>query len=367
MKPILIPVFLTAALAAYQSQQPSSEAPPNIEEYSPRSTLVVPQHIVKRAKYPFVDIHLHPQAQTREQADKLVEAMDSLNMRVMVNSFVRGGQGDALRKRIEVLKERAPDRFLVMGNIDYKGIDDPDFPARAAAQVEQNYKDGARGLKVWKDLGMMLKDGSGQLLPVDDPRLDPAFEVCARLKMPVLIHTADPKPLWDPMDKYNERWLELKQFGQRARPANGPSWETLIGQQHHLFEKHPRTIFIAAHFGWLGNDLGQAGAFLDAHPNVYLDCAAMVEDLARQPRFARQFFIRYQDRVLLGKDTWNPSEYGTYFRIFETDDEYFDHDRKRHGIWKAYGLDLPDDVLKKLYYKNALRIFPDLSPAGFPR
>ena len=351
MRFIIALLFAAATLTAQKM---------SIEDYQPKSTLVVPQHIVQRAKYPFIDIHLHPQASTPEQARQLIEGMDSINLRVMVNSFVNGGFGEPLRKRIQTLKNQAPDRFVVFGNIDFTGIDQPDYPARAAAQVEQNYKDGARGLKVWKNFGMMLQDGKKHLVPVDDPRFDQVFEVCARLKLPVLIHTADPRPLWEPMDQFNERWLELKQFGRRRHRTGVPPWETLMKEQHNLFARHPNTIFIAAHMDWLANDLGQLGELLDRLPNVYVEIAAVIEDLARQPRFARQWFVRYQDRVLFGKDTWNPAEYPTYFRILETADEYFDHDRKRHGIWKAYGIDLPDEVLQKLYYKNAMGILPGL-------
>jgi predicted TIM-barrel fold metal-dependent hydrolase len=140
-----------------------------------------------------------------------------------------------------------------------------------------------------------------------------------------------------------------------------------MGEQHRLFAKHPKTKFINAHLGWLGNDLGQLGRLLDRLPNVYTEIGAVVEELARQPRFAKQWLIQYQDRVMFGKDTWRPQEYHTYFRILESADEYFDHDRKHHGLWKAYGLELPDEVLKKLYYKNALKVVPGFSASGFPQ
>jgi predicted TIM-barrel fold metal-dependent hydrolase len=134
----------------------------------------------------------------------------------------------------------------------------------------------------------------------------------------------------------------------------------LIAEQHRLFARHPRTIFINAHFGWLGNDLARLGRLLDRLPNVHTEFGAVIEELGRQPRFARQFFERYQDRILFGKDTWRPDEYATYFRVLETADEYFPHDRKHHGLWNLYGLDLPEAVLKKIYYENALRIVPGI-------
>jgi predicted TIM-barrel fold metal-dependent hydrolase len=215
---------------------------------------------------------------------------------------------------------------------------------------------------------MDLKDSKGERVHVDDPRFDKLFELCAAYKKPVLIHTAEPASFFQPMDKYNERWLELKQIPSRARPPERyPSWETIMGEQQRLFAKHPKTMFINAHLGWLGGNLGELGRQMDRLPNMYTEIGAVLAELGRQPRFAREWFIRYQDRVLFGKDTWAPTEYHTYFRVLESADEYFDYYRKRHAFWKMYGLDLPDEVLKKLYYKNALRLIPGLSAEGFPK
>ncbi|HBY60881.1 MAG TPA: amidohydrolase [Solibacterales bacterium] len=350
-------VFALAALAAL-AQTPAAVT---IEEYEPKSTLVVPRTEIKRAKYPFVDVHLH----IADRPDELLRTMDSLNMRVMVSSFVRGGVGEPLKKRIESLRAASPDRFVVFGNIDYRGLDEPGYAERAAAQVEQDLRAGSRGLKVWKDFGMMLKDKDGKRVPADDPRFDKVFEVCAKYQAPVLIHTADPKQFWDPIDKYNERWLDLKLHPNRARTGE-PSWDTLIAEQHRLFARHPRTIFINAHMGWLAFDLARLGAVLDKLPNVYLDLSATIVELGRQPRAARAFFTRYQDRVLFGKDTWRADEYANYFRTVETADEYFDHERKYQGVWKIYGMDLPDEVLRKLYYRNALRVIPGIPRELFP-
>ncbi len=188
------------------------------------------------------------------------------------------------------------------------------------------------------------------------------------VNIPVFIHSGEPASFFDPQDKYNERWLELKQFPNRARPPERyPSWEQVMSEQRHLFAKHPKTTFISAHLAWLGGDLGRLGAMLDTLPNVYTEIGAVLAEIARQPRFARDWFIKYQNRVLFGKDIWEPSEYHYYFRVLETADEYFDYYRKRHAFWKMYGLNLPDDVLKKLYYKNALRVIPGIDPAGFPK
>jgi len=286
-------------------------------------------------------------------------------MRTMVN--LSGGYGDRLKRNVEALGAVGGERIVVFANIDFSGIDDPDYPDRAAAQLEQDVNNGARGLKIFKNLGLTTQDTQGRRIPVDDARFDKLFETCGRLKIPVLIHTAEPSPLFEPMDRHNERWLELKLYPRRARPPERfPGWESIMAEQHRLFARHPNTIFIAAHLGWLGGDLARLGKLLDRLPNVYTEFGAVIEELGRQPRTAREFYIKYQDRVLFGKDTWRPNEYATYFRVLETADEYFPHDRKHHGLWRLYGLDLPGEVLKKLYYKNALRIIPGLSAEGFP-
>lgn len=339
----------------------------SIEEYEPKSTLVVPQHPVTRAKYPFIDVHNHQNSlMPREQLDQLVRDMDAIHLQVMVN--LSGRNGDYLKRGVENLKGHYPNRFIVFANIDFNNIDDPGYGKRTADQLEQDVRNGAQGLKFFKNFGMEVKDSKGERIHVDDPRFNLLFETCARLKIPVLIHTAEPASFFQPIDKYNERWLELKQFPQRARPPERyPSWETLMNEQHNLFARHPKTIFINAHLGWMGGNLGELGRLMDRLPNMYTEIGAVLAELGRQPRSAREFFLKHGDRVLFGKDTWNPVEYHTYFRVLETADEYFDYYRKRHAFWKMYGLDLPDEVLKNLYYKNALRIIPGIDASVFPR
>jgi len=357
MKALLLAILFSAALTAQTM---------SIEEYEPKSTLVVPEHIVTRAKYPFIDVHNHQYGLNPDKVDNLVKDMDGINLRIMVN--LSGGYGDKLKQNVAILKDRYKDRFVVFANVDFSNIDAPDYGQRAAAQLEQDVRNGAQGLKLFKNFGMDLKDTKGQRIHVDDPRFDPVWDMCARLKIPVLIHTGEPWSFFQPQDRFNERWLELKQFPQRARPPDRyPSWETLMAEQHHLFASHPKTIFINAHLGWLGGNLGELGRLMDQMPNMYTEIGAVLAELGRQPRFAREWFIKHQDRVLFGKDTWAPDEYHYYFRVLETADEYFDYYRHRHAFWKMYGLDLPDDVLKKLYYKNALRIIPGLNAAGFPQ
>jgi predicted TIM-barrel fold metal-dependent hydrolase len=348
---------------------PAKAAPQtmSIEDYEPKSTLVVPQHPVARARYPFIDVHNH---QDRDQSEaavaQIVREMDAMNMRVMVN--LSGGQGAELVRGLATLKGRYPKRFVVFANLDLTGIDESGWGERAARQLEENVRRGAQGLKIFKNFGMTVRDRQGRRVAVDDPRLDPIFEKCGALGIPVLIHTAEPRSFFEPQDRFNERWLELKEFPQRARPPDRyPPWEELIGEQHRLFARHPRMKFIDAHLGWLGGDLARLGRLFDALPNVYTEIGAVLAELGRQPRFAREWFIKHQDRVMFGKDTWAPSEYPVYFRVLETADEYFDYYRKRHAFWKMYGLDLPDEVLKKLYYKNALSVIPGLDRSDFPK
>ncbi|MCC6586498.1 MAG: amidohydrolase family protein [Bryobacterales bacterium] len=338
----------------------------SIEEYKPKSTLVVPAHLKPRAKFAFVDVHGHPRGLfAPDRIDQLVKEMDALNMGAMVD--LDGRWGDALKRNVDLARSKYPDRFVVFCNLDYAGIDDPKWSAKAAAQLEKDVKNGAAGLKIYKNLGMDVRDSKGRV-PVDDPRLDPVWDMAAKLKIPVLIHTADPAPFWQPQDSHNERWLELKEMpGRKRSPEKYPPWETIIAEQHRMFKKHPKTTYINAHLGWYGNNLGELGRLMDEMPNMYTEIGAVLAELGRQPRFAKQWFIRYQNRVLFGKDTYAPSEYPYYFRVLETADEYFDYYRRRHAFWQMYGLDLPDEVLKKLYYKNALRIIPALNSKAFPQ
>ncbi len=338
------------------------------EEYDPPSTLVVPAHEITRARYPFVDVHNHQWQMPTQDLDETVAAMDALNMAVMVNLSGRAGDDDHLAGCLENVRANQPGRFLVFTNLDYEGIEQPGWGERMAQQVADDVALGAAGLKIYKSLGMRVRDASGARVPVDDERIDPVWKKCGELGVPVLIHSADPAPFWQPWDARNERWLELKEKPERKRePGVDPSWEELIAEQTRVFAKHSGTTFINAHMGWMANDLDRLGRLLDEHPNVVTEIGAVLAELGRQPRHAARWFERYQDRVLFGKDAWAPGEYHVYFRVLETDDEYFDYYRRRHGHWKMYGMALPDEILRKLYYENALRLFPQLDRDLFPR
>ena len=343
--------------AGAQSQSPARV--PTIDEYQPKSTLVVPEHKPGRAKFPFVDIHSHHWNPTPEHVDQVVKEMNTINLRVLVN--LSGGTGESLKRTLAVMKGRYPNRFVVFANLSYDDLDSPGYGKRAAARLEQDVKNGAQGLKIFKDFGMELKYANGERVHVDDPEFDPIWEKCAELKIPVLIHIAEPSPFFGPWDYHNERWEELREFPQRARPPSKyPPFETLIAERDRMFAKHPRTNFIAAHLAFHGNDLQRLGKLFDTHPNVYVDIAAVLAELGRQPYSAHDFLVKYQDRVLMGKDIYDVNEYQWYFRALETRDEYFEYYRKRHAFWRIYGFQVPDDVLKKIYYENAMKLVPGL-------
>lgn len=336
----------------------------DFEQYNPPSTLKVPQHPVTAARYPFIDIHNHQNSMDEKALQGLVADMDKMNMRVMVN--LSGRNGERLAQMTASIHEHYPDRFVVFANIDFTGIGNPGWTEKAVAQLEADEKSGAAGLKIFKNLGFSVQDVNGQRVRVDDERLAPIWEACGRLKLPVLIHTADPAPFWEPMDNNNERLLELKTRPGRKRSDTDPApWQTLINEQHNIFRKHSNTTFIAAHFGWYANDLQHLDSLLTALPNVVVEFGAIIAELGRQPQQARSFFQKYQDRILFGKDSWVPDEYPTYFRTLETNDEYFPYHKKYHAFWAMYGMGLSDEILRKVYYRNALRIVPKINKKSF--
>ena len=334
------------------------------EEYNPKPTLVVPGDSIYKAKFPFIDVHGHQFKMATQDLSELIADMDKLNEAIMVN--LSGRSGEQLQNALKNVNENYPNRFAIFANIDFEGAGVEGWIDKTVNQFEQDVKNGAKGLKVYKSLGMYNKDSNGNRLKIDDPRLGPIWEKCAELGVPVLIHSADPKSFWEPFDKDNERWLELKTHPRRKRGDDNPApWETIIKEQHNMFKNHPNTTFINAHMGWYANDLGTLGKLLDELPNMNVGIGAIIAELGRQPRYAREFFIKYQDRILFGKDSWKPEEFPTYFRVLESSDEYFPYHKKYHAFWAMYGLDLPDEVLKKVYYKNALRIVPGLDKSLF--
>ena len=343
----------------------------DIEEYSPKSSLVVEENPKNSAKFPFVDVHSHQWKMPVMDFSNLVAEMDSLNMAYMINlsgsgfAAFAGNQGLmdlTLTESLENIKKQGvTNRFGVFVNVDFNKIDDADFGTNNVEIIKDAVEQGVIGLKVYKNLGLNLKDNSGERVKVDDKRLNPIWEICGELNIPVLIHSGEPSPFFEHIDKHNERFLHARQKPQSFRNSDEyPSFDEVMQEQYNMFKNNPNTTFINAHLGWYGNDLDKMSAQLDDLPNVYTEIGAVIAELGRQPIRARRFFVEHQDRVLFGKDTYKKSEFDVYFRILETSDEYFDYYRKRHAHWKMYGLNLPDSILKKLYYKNARKLFPNI-------
>lgn len=376
-KLLILGIAATLNLNAQQIAIGTSESGEiSFEEYTPKSTLVVESNIITSAKFPFIDIHNHQFGMnTKEKLDEIVTDMDKLNMAVMINLSGRGWTRDieqsnaTLEGYVKAVKNNYPNRFIIFTNIDFNGISEPGWTERAVKMLEEDVKvRGAQGLKIYKSLGFNVKNDDGTVVAVDDARIDPVWDMAGKLGIPVLIHTAEPASFWNPMDKYNERWLELKTHPGRGRDTSKGdySFEELIDQQHNVFRKHKNTTFINAHMGWYANDLKKLDSLMIALPNTYVEIGAVIAELGRQPRTANKFFTKYQDRILFGKDSWKPEEYVTYFRVIETEDEYFEYHKKYHAFWPMYGMGLSDEVLKKLYYKNALKILPGIDKSLFP-
>lgn len=334
----------------------------DFESYDPPSSLVVPVSDVRKARFPFVDVHSHHFRMAEQDLNKLIAEMDQLNMKVIVNLSGRGGH--YLKAMADNIKAHGyEDRILLFTNIELRTIDEPDWSENTVKQIEYDIDNGARGLKLYKSQGMFNQDKNGERIKITDPRLQPIWDVCGRHGLPVLIHAADPAAFWQAHDSLNERWLELKLIPSRKREDNDPApWESIINEQLDLFRQNPGTNFISAHFSWFANDLTHLGKLLDEIPNMYIETGAIIAELGRQPRRAFKFFNQYQDRILFGKDAYNVEEYYTYFRVFESADEYFPYYKRYHAFWKMYGLDLPDSILKKLYYQNAFNLIPGIKP-----
>jgi predicted TIM-barrel fold metal-dependent hydrolase len=375
-----LPRMLTLALLALVLLPWESEAqfrrrdreptvpPPAITEYKPRSTLVVPEHPVPRARFPVVDVHGHPPTlDNPETIRQVVEAMDALNLQVIVQA--RGSSGERLTRQIEAVRAAGfEDRFVFFTTLDLRDVA-PGSGARIAAQLEADVAAGAVGIgEIGKGFGLYTTKADGTRLRLDDPELDIVWETAGRLGVPVFIHTGDPAEFFEPHDFENERWLEMSLFPNRQLNDRSrfPSFDDLMAERDRMIARHPGTTWILAHMSWYTSDLGRLGELFDRFPNVHGELGAVLYDLGRQPRFARAFFEEYQDRILFGKDSFQPDEYPYYWRVFETEDEYFDYYRDYHAFWKLYGMGLPDEVLRKIYYANALRLVPNMPTEGFP-
>lgn len=339
-----------------------------LKDWQPKSMMVTKETKVEKPAFPVVDIHNHlgsgKDYLTPERVKRILTEMDAAGINTVID--LDGTWGDRLKQTLDALDKNHPGRFCTFANVNFDGIDDEGWSRREADQLEASFKAGAKGLKFYKQFGLGYRYRDGRLVPVDDPKLNTIWEVCAKYRKPVIIHTADPAAFWTPLDKYNERWHELNEhpdwlFGGGSYPPR----EQLLAQLERVIARHPKTTFISTHFGNNAEDLGTVARQLDQYPNMYVDIDARISELGRQPYTARRFFLKYQDRIMFGTDTYpNREAYRIYFRFLETDDEYFDCAASHHlqGFWRIYGIFLPKDVLAKVYYRNADRLLGITTP-----
>jgi predicted TIM-barrel fold metal-dependent hydrolase len=334
-----------------------------LKDFEPHPMVHLPVHEVPRAKFPVIDIHNHvndAQGLTGGNLPpaEVVANMDRANVKTIV--ILTGLWGEKLQAVLDTMVKPYPGRFVVFTQMDWSKIDDLQFSAEMVQQLDDAVRRGARGLKVLKDLGLGVRDKAGNLLAIDDERIDPVWEECGRLGIPVAIHSTDPEAFFTPTDKYNERYEELMRNPTWSfYGANFPTKENLIEERNRVFAKHPRTTFVALHVANWPENLDAVSTWLKTYPNMSVEFGARQAELGRQPRRARQFFMDFQDRILFGTDSEpEPRMYANYFRWLETADEYFEYwGYPGQGRWEIYGMELPDEVLEKIYHKNAERIF----------
>lgn len=344
----------------------------------PKSTLVVGETRIEKARFPALDLHFHGRfLQTPADSRKLISIMDQVGVGMLVNlDGSSGKEFDAYLKTGESFR----DRIITFARLNWDGVNEPGWTGRMVAELERCFRAGAQGLKISKELGLDLRNKDGSFLQCDDPRLDPIWELCARYNRPVLHHVGDQVGRFMPIGPENERY---EAGVWRDNPAENyyrtgqPGYEEIHERREKMLAKHPKTVYVLAHIGMMGFDLKKTGAMLDRYPNANVDVSAAIQEVGRQPRAARRFLVQYQDRVFFGTDGgagrmndlngfWRP-----HFRFFETEDEYFDHPAQLlsplgaplHGRWKIYGVGLPDEVIRKIYYQNALRYLPAARPA----
>ncbi len=356
-----------------------------LTDYEPRSMLQVSHTRVEKSRFPLIDIHTHISVSTRSDRgielaaerqylgtpNELLQVMDRKNIRAMVN--LTGGFDNGLHDAVTKYDKAFPGRFYSFAEPSYSKFKQPDYPRVQADAIAQGHRDGARGLKIRKTLGLYLRENitSGTLVKIDDPRFDPMWDACAQLHMPVAIHVSDPLAFFTPTDRFNERYEELNNHPDWSfHDHDFPSNADLLEARNRVMARHPKAQFIVLHVGNFSEDLANVSQNLDRFPNMTVDTAARIGELGRQPRTARIFFDKYQDRILFGTDAtphgdefpqqvFNDELYEIYYRFLETDDEYFDYAPAKvppQGRWRIYGIELPEPILRKVYYDNAARL-----------
>lgn len=340
-----------------------------LKNYRPRPQLVTQTTRIEKPRFPVIDAHNHLTAPYGGGWDErplaeLLAVLDEAGVQKFVD--LDGGWGEALlQKHLDLFKAKVPERFQIFGGVDWAQWQTlgAKFPEWAAKRLEVQKSWGAQGLKIWKPFGLKVRDENDELVKIDDPRLDPLWQSAAELGLPVLIHIADPVAFFTPLDEFNERWDELSAHPEAHFPSPPyPSFHELIEAFARLVTRHAATTFIGAHVGCYAENLGWVANLLQRAPNFYVDISARIPELGRQPYAARRFFIENQDRILFGTDhPANAETYRAHYRFLESDDEYFAYDADPEAIpgqgrWRIYGLFLPDDVLEKIYWKNAERV-----------
>ena len=333
-----------------------------LKDFQPEPTLHRAAHEIERAKFPVIDVHTHTNDAAgigdRVDPKEMAARMDGLNIKTIV--ILTGMWGDKLQAIVDDMVKPYPGRFIVFTQIDWSKINDPDFSELMVRQIDDSVRRGARGLKILKELGLVVRDASGKLITIDDPRLDAVWEECGRLRIPVFIHTADPEAFFHPIDAHNERYEELIEHPDWSFYGRDyPSLQDLMAQRDRMFAKHPHTTFVALHFGSWPENLDFVEQTLQRFPNVMIETGAREGELGRQPNRARAIFMKYSDRIMFGTDEGaGESMYKNYFRWLETADEYFPYAQyPAQGRWMIYGLGLPDQVLEKVYHRNAEKLF----------
>jgi predicted TIM-barrel fold metal-dependent hydrolase len=327
-------VAIVASLCLGADDAPEDIRQLRLRDWQPRAMLIVPEHHLEKPMFPAIDVHNHlgggKQTLTPERVKRYLEEMDAAGVRLVVN--LDGGWGDRLKETLAALDEAHPGRFLTFALINFANIDDDDWTQRELARLEESFRLGAKGLKLHKTLGLSYRYKSGRLMTVDDPKLAPLFELCGKMKKPVMIHTSDPAAFFTPLDKFNERWHELNEHPNWLFHGDKyPPRQELLAQFTAAVEKHPNTTFIGAHFGNNVEDLAMVGEWLDRYPNLFVDIDARISELGRQPYTARKFFLKYADRIMFGTDTTPRRQaFQIYYRFLETEDEYFDCAASHH-------------------------------------
>lgn len=335
-----------------------------LENYRPKAMLAAKQTSVLTPRFPVIDAHNHLGGDfgggwENRPIGQLLDLLDEVRVQTYVD--LDGGWGESiLEKHLDLFKAKAPERFRIFGGVDWSkwAEQGKHFPDWAAQRLRQQVRRGAEGLKIWKPFGLRVKDHHDQLVKVDDPRLDTIWHTAAKLRLPVMIHVADPVAFFTPLDEYNERWEELRgnPDWHFLSPPYPPFLDILNGLAG-LVRRHPQTTFIGAHVGCYAENLAWVSQLLDECPNFYVDISARLGELGRQPYSARRFFLKYTDRILFGMDCApNPDMYRLAYRFLETDDEYFNYNPGEipwQGRWYVYGLFLPDEALHKIYAGNA--------------